>query len=226
MDALKFCPLWKEVCALRRYKTDAERRLSQLEERLTSRSRDSDLASPPPQRLQESGAAPQPRQADFRRSLGQLREIEVQLSEITSENTKLKATLRRSQEEVCEWHRFASAVMAQICGDVRFSGEFPDDDGPAQRFILSDLLKKLSIRDGDVVGHPEYQRLARDCAAMKVRLGEVTHRCDQMLAIIRSKGYRTDASATRGARHSFGRHAQDIKRDCGRTRGFDDNLGC
>jgi hypothetical protein len=140
MDAPKCCPLWNEVCALRKYKADAERRLSQLEERLTSRSRDSDLGSPPPQRLQESGAASQPRQADYRRSLGQLREIEVQLSEISSENAKLKATLRRSQEEVREWHRFAGAVMEQIRGNVRFSGEFPDDDGPAQRFILSDLL--------------------------------------------------------------------------------------
>jgi hypothetical protein len=184
---------------------------------------------------------PKPREtvarSDYRRSLDQLRKIETQLSEISSENARLKAKLRRSQEEVREWGRFAGSVMEQIRGGVRFTGDFPNNDGPAQRFILSDLLRKLSsIRETDVVEHPEYRWLAQECAATKEKLREVTRRCDQMLAIIRSRGYGAGTSTTRGAPHalhSFRTHvrqldglAQEIKRDFKRARGCDDDLDC
>jgi hypothetical protein len=82
--------------------------------------------------------------------------------------------------------------MDQIRPQIGFKSKFPVDDGEAQRFILSDLLQKLcSAHETQVLGHPKYHRLEAENEEAKLKLREVTRKCDQMLAIMRTKGYRT-----------------------------------
>jgi hypothetical protein len=82
------CPIWGEVCALRTYKFQAEARITELEATLARISADAQRPS-----------ASRPKY-EYRRSFDQLQAIESELAQVSSENTKLKSRLKRSQDEL------------------------------------------------------------------------------------------------------------------------------
>jgi hypothetical protein len=142
-----------------------------------------------------------------------MRSIETDLASITSENIRLKAQLKRANDEIVEWKRFAKVTATQIGGQVHFSGEFPEGDGEAQRFILTDLLAKLgTVHESEILEHPDYQKLLDENARLKEKLRKVTRKCDSMLAIIRERGYRSAPAHRRDpdVLQDFGTHVKGL----------------
>jgi hypothetical protein len=108
----------------------------------------------------------------------------------SSEINRLKTQLRRAQEEISDWQRFARNAFAQIGHQVHFTGDFPVDDGEAQRFILADLLQKLeSVRRDDALELTGGHNLAAENERLKEKLRHLKQKCDSMLGIIHEQGY-------------------------------------
>jgi hypothetical protein len=207
-DSLFCCPLWSEVCALRKYKAEADAHISRLERQVA---RDSDSARRGRELPSKSSPAP-----NYRRSLQQLWAIEFELQRLTSENAKLKSKLRRARQDVAEWQIFAQSTADQFRAEVNFSDPFPEGDAD-QRRVLSDLFAKaLAPRQIDIAKHPEYRRLAQECSDVKEQLREVTQKCDRLHEIVRARSHRdeVDARPLRNAQalHSLGQHVKDLNR--------------
>jgi septal ring factor EnvC (AmiA/AmiB activator) len=162
---------------LRRYREQADLRISRLEAALAQGPVRSDPPARQKVRISDSGC---------QRPLKQLSAIEVELSSVTAENTQLRAQLKRAQKELTEWNQFARSIATQIGGRVQFSGEFPHEDGETQRSILGDLVRRLDmVRETNVLQHPDYQKLVEENARTKEKLKKVTQKCNSMLDIVR-----------------------------------------
>jgi hypothetical protein len=89
------------------------------------------------------------------------------------------------EREIKEWKKFANAAFLAIRKQARFTGDFPANDGPVQRFILCDLLQKVSVKSrSKAIASFEYQNLLDKYRDAKGKLREVNRRCNVMLSAV------------------------------------------
>lgn len=123
---------------------------------------------------------------NFKKSLKQLQNVEGNVQSISLQNQSLKSKIDRLALDQREWQNFASSVFSSIRDFVSSTKDFPDDDSEAQRFILLDLIQKLTRR---CTSDFQDENLMRKYRISKLKLKQVQMKCDKILQLLDEKGY-------------------------------------
>lgn len=124
--------------------------------------------------------------SNFGRPLQQLQDFEGTVKTLASQMNKLKSQNNYFFNEQKEWNNFSISIFNRIKNILHFDQEFPEDDSEAQRFILDDMIKRLSSnyhqqKEEENKYHDKYKQA-------KAKLFEVQKKCDRMLALLEESG--------------------------------------
>lgn len=133
----------------------------------------------------KSGVIDQP-EVTYTKSLNRIRNTEIDLSQLSLDNLKQRKNIENLISEQNEWNNFAVSTFSQIHDIVSYDKSFPENDSEAQRFILSDLIRKL-VKKSETAKQTE--ELSRKYKMSQIKLRQIQLKCDKMLQLLGEKGY-------------------------------------
>ena len=126
----------------------------------------------------------------FKKSIHHLSNVESDINNIALQNLSFKTKIDYLEYEQKEWNEFANRIFTDIHNIAGFQKEFPQNDGDAQRFILTDLIRKLSKRCAAELPDTNLMHKYR---MTKLKLHQVQVKCDRMLELLGERGYKINS---------------------------------
>jgi hypothetical protein len=217
------CPVLNELCALRKYKAQAEIRLAELEA-AEARNRSFE-ASLEQERTRIQDLERKIRQMEYDKS-AELKVFEVerlnlqdavrrtelyrkQVEDVSTENLKLESEVSHYKQELKAWSNLANSIWrSHPSGD--FPQEFPYSDLEKQRKVILDAIHKVSEADEE---HLKYRRLLSKFEETKSSLRALQRKWEQMQRCVRTSCDDFDnenSRCTENAMKRFGRHVKSL----------------